>query len=50
LQDNPIGYTNTLLRYYLPGLDIDSLSDAQWAETFAQVMEIRKQEKKQSQI
>ena len=40
---NPIGYFDTLLRYYL-GVDPDSLSDQQWAQMLAQLRHIRQSE------
>ena len=46
---NWIGYHNTLLRYYLH-LDPDTLSDEQWAETIAQLVDIRKQEAKANKL
>lgn len=44
MDDNPIGYINTLLRYYLHIADPDALDDDQWAEMYAQLIDIRKKE------
>ena len=41
---NPIGYIDTQLAYYLPGIDVASLSDERWAEMYVQLADIRKQE------
>ncbi|WP_417128298.1 hypothetical protein [Phocaeicola sp.] len=49
MKANWIGYHNTLLRYYLH-LDPDTLSDEQWAETIAQLADIRKQEAKANKL
>lgn len=38
-----MGYHNTLLRYYLH-VDPDGLSDEEWAQTIAQLADIRKRE------
>ena len=40
---NWIGYLDTLMAYYL-GINISSLSDERWAEVYAQLQHIRKQE------
>ena len=38
-----ISYMNTLMRYYLH-IDPDSMSDEEWALTFAQLCDIRRRE------
>ena len=38
-----MGYHDTLLRYYLH-IDPDTLSDGEWAQTIAQLADIRKRE------
>lgn len=43
MKRNPVGYIDTLLRYYL-GIDPDTLDDQRWAETFMQLADIRKRE------
>lgn len=43
LFDNPIGFFNTMLEYYLH-IDPSKLSDLQWAEKISQLLEIRKME------
>ena len=40
---NPVTYIDTLLEYYLH-IDPTTLSDAQWAEKFMQLADIRKRE------
>lgn len=44
MQDNWIGYIDTLLQYYL-SLDPSQLSDEEWAQKFAQLNDIRQKEK-----
>jgi len=39
-----VGYVNTMMRYYLH-IDPDTLDDHTWAETFNQLLDIRKKEK-----
>mgnify|MGYP000262365020 CR=1 FL=1 len=48
LKSHPISYIDTLLRYHLH-IDPDKLSDEEWAVTFAQLEDIRKQERKESE-
>ena len=43
MTNNPIGYIDTMLEYYLH-IDPSTLSDAQWAEKFMQLSDIRKRE------
>ena len=43
VDDNPVGYIDTMLEYYLH-IDPSTLSDDQWAEKFLQVVDIRKRE------
>lgn len=45
IRHNPVGYIDTMLEYYLH-IDPSTLSDAQWAEKFMQISEIRKREAK----
>ena len=47
MRSNPIGYIDTMLEYYLH-IDPSTLSDAQWAEKFMQIADIRKRESKQA--
>ena len=46
LESNPVGYIDTMQQYY-PHIDSAPLSDAQWAEKFLQLADIRKREAKQ---
>ena len=43
MSHNPVGYIDTMLRYYLH-IDPDTLDDNQWAEIFMQLADIRKRE------
>lgn len=43
MQHNPIAYIDTMLEYYLH-IAPSTLSDAQWAEKFMQLADIRKRE------
>lgn len=43
MRHNPIAYIDTMLEYYLH-IDPSTLSDAQWAEKFMQLADIRKRE------
>ncbi|MBR1644319.1 MAG: hypothetical protein IJ684_02985 [Bacteroidales bacterium] len=43
MRHNPIGFIDTMLEYYLH-IDPSTLTDAQWAEKFMQLAEIRKME------
>ena len=42
---NWVGYIDTLMAYHL-GIDTSTLSDARWAESYAQLVHISKQEAK----
>ena len=43
MEANWIGYVDTMLEYYL-GIDPGKLSDEQWGEKFAQLLDIRDKE------
>jgi len=43
VEKNWIGFVDTMIQYYLH-INPDELTDEQWAEKFAQLMEIRKKE------
>lgn len=43
MRHNPIGYIDTMLEYYLH-IDPSSLTDAEWAEKFMQLGDIRRRE------
>lgn len=43
MRENPIGYIDTMLEYYLH-IDPSTLTDAEWAEKFMQLGNIRKRE------
>ena len=43
MRENPIGYIDTMLEYYLH-IDPSTLTDAEWAEKFMQLADIRKRE------
>jgi hypothetical protein len=45
MESNWIGYIDTLFSYYLPGVDVSSLSDKRWVEMYKQLMNIRKMER-----
>ena len=45
MKANPISYIDTLIRYYLH-IDPTELSDEQWATSFKQLENIRKDEQK----
>lgn len=45
MRHNVVGYMDTMLEYYLH-IDPSTLSDAQWAEKFMQLADIRKRESK----
>lgn len=46
MDDDPIGYIETMLQRYLPGLDVSTLTDAQFARKYAQLNDILKKENK----
>lgn len=45
MDENPIGYIDTMLEYYL-GIDPSELDDAVWAAKFNMLQDIRKRESK----
>ena len=45
MENNWIGYVNTMLQYHLHIAEPDSLTDEEWAEKFKQLEDIRKREK-----
>lgn len=46
MDDDPIGYVETMLQRYLPGLDVSTLTNRQFARKYAQLQDILKQENK----
>ena len=44
MEDNWIGYVDTMLQYYLHISDPGGLSDEEWAVKFKQLEDIRKRE------
>jgi hypothetical protein len=48
MEDDFIGYYETLLQYHLPGLDTSKLSDKAWAKKIAQLEDIRNREREAS--
>lgn len=45
MEDDPIGYIETMLQRYLPGLDVSTLTDQQFARKYAQLKVILEKEK-----
>ena len=46
MESNPVSYATTMLEYYL-GIRVDDLTDAEWAEKWQQLQDIRKKEAKE---
>lgn len=45
MEENLVGYIDTMFAYYLPSVDTSALTDARWAEMFKQLSNIRENEK-----
>lgn len=48
MEDDPLGYVETMLQRYLPGLDVSELSDAAFIRKYAQLVDILEKENNKS--